>query len=812
MKISFNWLKKYISIEETPERVAELLTDTGLEVEGLEKIEGVEGGLKGVVVGEVVECTQHPNADRLRVTQVNVGGPELLQIVCGAPNVAAGQKVMVATVGTTLPIGDKPLKIKKGKLRGETSEGMICAEDELGVGQSHEGILVLPEDTPIGTEAKKYFDLEEDYVFEIGLTPNRADGTSHIGVARDLVALKAIRPELKVSEKVEWPSVNAFQVANTERLVNIQIEDIHRCPRYSGVTISNVKVKPSPKWLQDHLQALGLAPINNVVDSTNFVLHEMGQPLHAFDADQVKGNQIVVKTLPEGTRFTTLDEKERELHQDDLMICSATEGLCIAGVFGGLHSGVTQSTQHVFLESAYFNPVTVRKTAKRHTLNTDASFRYERGTDPTITVYALKRAALLIQELAGGEISMEIEDVYPTAIEPFSVEFNTKRCAQLIGQSIEVPTIKTILEALDIKVVEENGEDWKLEVPPYRVDVQREADVIEEVLRIYGYNQVELPARMTSSLSYSQKPDPTETRHQVAQSVAEMGYNEMMNNSLTSEALYQEGAWATEKLVHIKNPLSSELSVMRQTLLFGALQVVNFNINRKAETISLFEIGNVYSQENGKRKERQNLLLVNAGNTDAERWNVENQATDFFHLKGAVERLFETWGLDQMKIDWKETDHAAYDFALSISINRQEVGVLGKVSAELCKKMEIKQNDVFAAELSWDELFKWMAKVQVKFKPIAKYPSVRRDLALLLDQPVNYQELEALAFKQERKLLKSVNLFDVYEGKNLPEGKKSYALSFTFQDESGTLKDAKVDAVINKVLKAYESQLGAVLR
>ena len=811
MKISYNWLKKYISIEESAERIAQLLTDSGLEVEGLEKSEGVEGGLQGVVVGEVMACAQHPNADRLKVTQVNIGAEQTVQIVCGAPNVAAGQKVMVATVGTTLPMDGNPLKIKKGKLRGEASEGMICAEDELGVGKSHDGILVLPAETTVGVAAKDYFEITEDYTIEIGLTPNRADATSHIGVARDLVALKALHPELKIGRQIQWPNVEDFQVDHTHLSIDIQVEDSDRCPRYSGVTISDVKVQASPKWLQEHLQSIGLAPINNVVDITNFVLHEMGQPLHAFDAAKIKGNVVKIQTLAEETAFTTLDEKERKLSNQDLMICNGEEGMCIAGVFGGVHSGVTESTTSVFLESAYFNPVSVRKTAKRHGLNTDASFRYERGTDPEITVYALKRAALLIQSLAGGEVSMDVKDIYPHPIKPFEVNFSPKRCNQLIGKSIDHSTIQTILESLDIEVDSTAQETWKLRVPTYRVDVQREADVIEEVLRIYGYNQVELPQRMMSALSYSQKPDLTETRHQVSETLVGLGYQEIMNNSLSSSAAYENSPWNTSELVTMKNPLSSELNAMRQTLIFDGLKAVAFNLNRRAERIRFFELGKVYKSVAGKRKEREMLLLMASGKRNEESWGENHMLTSFYDIKGTVEALFSAWGLDQMRIEFAETSHEAFDYGLNISINRSVVGTIGKINATLAQRQDVKQ-DTFAAELDWEALFKWISKTKVKFQPISKYPAVRRDLALLLDKDVRYEDLERLAKKQEKKLLQTVNLFDVYEGKNLPENKKSYALSFVFQDDQSTLKDAKVDGIMKKIVSNFEKQFQAELR
>ncbi|MAX79711.1 MAG: phenylalanine--tRNA ligase subunit beta [Crocinitomicaceae bacterium] len=812
MKISLNWLKDYININETPQRVGELLTDSGLEVEGLEKIEAVKGGLEGVVIGEVLACEQHPNADKLKVTKVNVGGDEPLQIVCGAPNVAAGQKVVVATVGTTLyPDGENALKIKKGKLRGEVSEGMICAEDELGLGESHAGIMVLDQGVTVGVAAADHFNLEDDYLIEIGLTPNRADAASHIGVARDLIALKKLNPELQLGDTLKRPSIEAFKVNNQELEIDIELKNTEACPRYTGTTIKGVTVKPSPEWLQTKLRAIGIAPINNVVDVTNFVLHEMGQPLHAFDAGKIKGNKVIVQPLAEGTPFVTLDETERKLSDRDLMICNAEEGMCIAGVFGGLKSGVSTATTDIFLESAYFNPVWVRKTAKRHGLNTDASFRYERGTDPYITVEALKRAALLIQEVAGGEVAMEVKDIYPKEIPPFEVTFSYERCNTLIGKAIDKATVKSIITSLDIEIAKESEDTLELVVPPFRVDVQREADVVEEVLRIYGYNNVELPEKMTSSLSYRQHPDPVVMKNRIADQLASLGFYEMMNNSLTASSYYTEGYWNKSNAIRIKNPLSSELDVMRQTLLFDALKTVAYNQNRKSENLRLAEFGKVYAVVDDKREEHENLLVTISGNRRDESWMQPTEKTTFYHLKGAVEAIFQNLGLNQFRLEWNETQHSAFDYGLDIILNKEAVGTLGKVSVDLASKFDVKQA-VFAAELNWTTILSWTKRVKVKFQPLPKYPSVRRDLALLLDKHVAFNEIETIAGKQEKKLLKAVNLFDVYEGKNLEEGKKSYAVSFTFQDENKTLTDQQIDKVMTKLVKAYEQELNAALR
>jgi phenylalanyl-tRNA synthetase beta chain len=786
MKISYNWLKQYIQTDKTPQELSLILTDIGLEVESLEKVQPIAGGLEGLVIGKVVTCIQHPNADRLRVTTVDVGRPELLNIVCGAPNVAANQKVVVATVGTTVyPNEGEPFKINKSKIRGEASEGMLCAEDEVGLGVSHDGIMVLPEDTEIGMAAKQYFKMEDDYLYEIGLTPNRADAASHLGVARDLAAY--LRTELTMTD------VSAFQTQNQDLVIEVKVEDTIACPRYSSVSISGVTVKTSPDWLQDKLKVIGIRPINNIVDITNYVLHDLGQPLHAFDADQIQGKQVIVKKCAEGTPFVTLDGQERKLDAEDLMICDAEKAMTIAGVYGGKNSGVTESTTNVFLESAYFNSVSIRKTAKRHSLKTDASFRYERGTDPEMTVYALKRAALLIQELAGGVISSEVSDIYPSPVKAFDVEVSYANITKLIGVAIPAAEIKAIIEALGITVVSENEEQLFLAVPAYKVDVTRECDITEEVLRIYGYNNVEIPSKVNASLSFTSKPNKEQTQHVVADLLTANGFLEIWCNSLTKEAYSLQ----PEEAVKILNPLSSDLNVMRQNLLMPALESVAYNQNRRQPDIKFYEFGETYHLVNEKYKERERLLIILSGMNQTEQWNQKSTPVSFYNIKAAVDAVIGRLGLSTYQSEEISND----DFAYGIRYYRGDKTLVsyGAATAAAKKKADV-DKDVFYADFDWALLLDMVKKNKIVNKEVPKYPAVRRDLSLLVDMAVTFETLKTIVFKTEKKLIKNIQVFDVYLGDKLPEGKKSYALSFTLQDEEQTLTDKQIDAVMQKII------------
>ncbi len=809
MKIAYSWLRNYIKADFTPQEVSTYLTDCGLEVEGLEEVETVKGGLKGIVIGEVLTKVKHPDADKLNCTTVNIGGDEPLNIVCGAPNVEVGQKVVISTVGATLyPSEGKPFEIKKSKIRGEVSEGMICAEDEIGLGQGHDGIMVLDNSAVVGTPAASYFKVESDWMIEIGLTPNRADAASHYGVARDLVAV--LKRYDKKAELIK-PSVDQFKVDNQERTISVKIEDTEACPRYSSLTISGVEVKESPSWLKNHLLTIGAKPINNVVDVTNYVLHELGQPLHAFDADKIVGDEVIVKQLPNQTKFITLDGVERQLNENDLMICNAQEGMCIAGVFGGEKCGVKSTTKNVFLESAYFNPVSIRKTAKRHGLNTDASFRYERGTDPNITVYALKRAALLIQELAGGKISSEINDIYPDPIKDFEFDFSIAKCNQIIGQEIERSIIKQIFVDLEIKIISEDGDVLKLAVPPYRVDVQREIDVIEEVLRIYGYNHIKMPDFLKSSLSFAQKPDFEGLQNEVSNLLSNNGFFEIWNNSLSSANYYKKEDELIEDVVEILNPLSSDLGVMRQNLLYGALDTLRYNINRKSDSLKLYEFGKTYFKANeGKFKEIKKLGLFLTGNNKVENWQSPTEKTDFNVLKNAVELTIQKLKL-KGHLEVNEMKNEQFTYGLSYTLNKRPLVELGALNKNILKQFDISQ-EVFYADFNWTNVLKLVPVKEIQYKAISKFPSVRRDLALLLDEKIDFSQIEQLAFKQERKLLQKVNLFDVYQGKNLAEGKKSYGVSFMFGDDSKTLTDQQVEKVMDKLIKSYQNELGAELR
>lgn len=816
MKISYNWLKSYINIDLPVDKLSEILTDIGLEVGGVEEVQSVKGGMEGLVIGKVLTCEKHPNADKLSVTTVDVGAGEPLPIVCGAPNVAAGQKVVVATVGTTLYDGDESFKIKKSKIRGEVSEGMICAEDEIGIGTAHDGIIELPVDVAEGTEAKDFFKVENDIVFEIDLTPNRIDSASHVGVARDLaVYLKQTEQDVKVV----LPSVDEFTVDNHDFPVEVAVENEKACTRYSGVTISGVKVAESPDWLKKRLVSLGMTPINNIVDVTNFVLHEIGQPLHSFDGDKISGNKVVVKTLSEGTSFVTLDEKERELSENDLMICNADEGMCIAGVFGGVDSGVSESTTKIFLESACFNPVYVRKTAKRHILSTDASFRFERGTDPNITIYALKRAALLIKELAGGTISSDIIDVYPEPVADFEVEVEYKNIHRLIGKSISKDRIKLILEGLEIIIKDETEEGFVAVVPPYRVDVKREADIIEEILRIFGYNNIEIPGTVKSTIVYSKKPDDNKLKNKIAGQLVSRGFYEIMCNSLTKANYYNDlQTYSRERLVELSNPLSKDLNGMRQTLLFGGLESIEHNANRRNSDLKLFEFGNCYYFKHGKDKhiqknyqEESHLALFMTGSKNSVNWNTPDESVTFYDLKNMVETILEHLGIDVDSVQKSNSDLDLLSGGLKYSASNRVLVNFGMVSKQVLKKTDV-TIPVFYAEIYWNAVVKEISGNKITFKEISKFPEVKRDLALVIDQSVTFDAIKSVALKTEKKLIKSISLFDVYEGDKIEAGKKSYAVSFILQDETKTLKDKQIDKIMQKLMMNIERELGAKIR
>jgi phenylalanyl-tRNA synthetase beta chain len=798
MKISYSWLKQFIQTDKTPQEISLILTDIGLEVESLEKVQPIVGGLEGLIIGHVVACEQHPNADRLRVTKVDIGSGELLQIVCGAANVAAGQKVVVATVGTTVyPNQGEPFKINRSKIRGEVSEGMICAEDEIGLGASHEGIMVLPEDTEIGMAAKSYFKMDDDFMFEIGLTPNRADAASHLGVARDLAAY--------LRSSYQMPDISAFKVDNESLTIDVSVEDILSCPRYSSVTISGVTVKSSPDWLKDKLKVIGIRPINNIVDVTNYVLHELGQPLHAFDADQIKGNKVIVKKCAEGTPFVTLDDIERKLSADDLMICNAEEPMCVAGVFGGKNSGVSEQTTNIFLESAYFNSVSVRKTSKRFNLKTDASFRFERGTDPEITVVALKRAALLIKEIAGGTISSSISDIYPVKANPFDVEVSYSNIVKLIGQDIPKEEIKAIILALGITVASETAEGLSLKVPAYKVDVTRECDITEEVLRIYGYNNIHIPTKVNASLAYTEKPNKENVQNLVADMLTANGFLEIWCNSLTRAAFFKNPAEAVE----ILNPLSSDLNVMRQSLLHPALESVAYNQNRKNSDLKLYEFGKTYHLIDGEYIERPRLLLLITGGKQSEQWNHTTNPSTFYNLKAVVDGIIGRLGLANFQSE--ELNDESFNYGLKYFRGDKTLVSFGAATAADKKQAGV-DKEVFYADFDWALLLDAIRKNKIVNKEVSKYPSVRRDLSMLVDLQVTFDELKAIAFKTEKKLLKQVQIFDVYQGDKLPEGKKSYALNLTLQDEEQTLTDKQIDAIMQKIITNLAQNAKAEIR
>lgn len=806
MKISYNWLKQFIKTDWISEQTSELLTDLGLEVEVVEKYQSIKGGLEGVVVGHVLTCEKHPDADRLKVTTVNIGLETPVQIVCGAVNVAAGQKVPVATIGTVLYDKDGvEFTIKKGKIRGQESHGMICAEDELGLGNGHDGIMVLDENLVPGTKASEVFQIADDEVFEIGLTPNRADAMSHFGTARDL---RAGMLQRGVNVELITPSVSNFRVDMRTLKIDVNVEEPALAPRYCGVTISGITVHESPKWLQDRLKSIGLTPKNNIVDVTNYVLHELGQPLHAFDAAKITG-KVIVKTLPEGTKFTTLDDVERTLHAEDLMICDEKGPLCIAGVFGGKKSGVTDSTTSIFLESAYFDAVSVRKTAKRHQLNTDASFRFERGIDPTITEYALKRAAILIQEVAGGKITCDVVEVYPKKVEDFSVLLNFSHVSKIIGQEIPKDTIKKILVSLDIKVNSVSDTGLGLTIPAYRVDVQREIDVIEEILRVYGYNNIEFSKKFNATVANSPRTEDYKVQNVIASQLNSQGFHEMMANSLTTAAYAKLSTVLKEEHnVTMLNPLSSDLSTMRQSLLFSALEAISYNINRKNSDLKLFEFGKSYHKYLNGYEEHKHLTLSISGNRNKESWTMPQKGTDFFLLKGYVKGILVRLGIEKISNAPVQSD--VFSEGTSICYNNDTLVEMGVVKKSILKHFGIKQ-DVYYADFNWDLILKIITG-KIKYTEIPKYPEVRRDLALLIDEKTTYESIFNLARQTEKALLKDINLFDVYQGDKLPAGKKSYALSFTIQDNTKTLTDAQIDKIMSKLQQTFETELGASLR
>lgn len=816
MKVSLNWLKDYIKIDTPTEELCEILTQIGLEVEGLYKYEAIKGGLENVFIGEVLTCLPHPESDHLNITTVNVGFDEPLPIVCGASNVAAGQKVVVATIGTVLYDGDESFVIKKSKLRGEPSMGMICAEDELGLGTSHDGIMVLPADAVVGTPAGDYFNIFRDEVIEIGLTPNRIDGGSHIGVARDLAAFFKQKQDINYTS----PSVNDFKVDNHNLNIEVEVEHSEACIRYSGLSMTGLKVEQSPEWLQNRLKAIGLKPINNLVDISNYVLFETGQPLHFFDANKIKGNKVIVKTLEGGRKFTSLDTVERELNERDLMICNNAEAMCIAGVFGGLESGVSENTSSIFIESACFDPVYVRKTARRFGLNTDASFRFERGTDANATIYALKRAAMLVKEICGGTVSSDIKDFYPNIVEYFSVELKYSRINSLLGKELGKDTIKNILLSLEMIIAKEDGDDLIIKVPPYRVDVRREADVIEDILRIYGFNNIEVPVQVQSVLSYVQNPNVYKLRNLVSDILSANGFNEIMNNSLTKPSYYEDmETFSTDNTVNIVNPLSIDLAGMRQSLLFGGLESISYNVKRKNPNMRFYEFGKAYfrfekedlSHPVKKYFEEEHLGLFISGNKESENWNLKEEPTNFFQMKSYTELVLKKLGFSVERMKIKEVESDLFVEGLEYIQGKTKLVEFGLVKPKQLKKADLTV-PVFYADFNWANIIKEITKNKISYAPLSKFPSVRRDLALLCDRTTTFAEIKQIAFNCEKNLLKTVNIFDIYENDSLGENKKSYAISFILADDEQTLTDKQIEKIMDKLIKSYEKQLGASLR
>lgn len=803
MKISYNWLRQYIAIDKTPEELSEILTDTGLEVEGLEKFEAIKGGLEGLVIGKVLTCSKHPNADKLSVTTVDIGLEEPSPIICGAPNVAEGQTVIVATVGAILyPTEGDSFKIKKAKIRGEVSEGMICAEDEIGLGEGHDGIMVLESDLKPGTPALEHFNIETDYVFEIGLTPNRSDAISHLGTARDIKAV--------TEKEINWPSVSLFKKDNDSLPIEVSVENADACPRYSGVTINNISIEESPDWLKNRLLSIGLSPINNVVDITNYVMHETGQPLHAFDYSKIKNNKVVVKTLPLNTPFTTLDDKERKLKAEDLMICDNESPMCIGGVFGGTTSGVSDSTTSIFLESAYFDAASIRKSAMVHQLKTDASFRFERGTDPNGTVYALKRAALLMKEISGAEIASDIIDIYPTKILEKKVLVSYRNINRLIGQEISIDKIHTILNSLDIKTDDISEKDFTAVIPTYRVDVTREADVIEEILRIYGFNNIQLPDTVGSSfLANSQTKDFDKLQQKISSYLVDNGYFEMMTNSLTKPE-YADLSSTVDKSKHvvILNKLSEDLGVMRQSLLFSGLEVLARNINYKQSNLKTFEFGKQYFKQEGEYKEEKRLALFITGFEKVKQWNSETVSTDFHQLKGITEGILTRLNLKASDVSKDVSD--IFSYGISYKLGQKTSVEIGSINSSILKELGIKQEVIYAS-FDWDLLLR-KTNDNIMVKQVSKYPEVRRDLSLVINKTVSYQDILELTQKSERNLIKSVDVFDLYEGDRIEKSKKAYSLKFILQDDKKTLTDKIIDKTMKRLIATFEKELGAIIR
>ena len=820
MNISYNWLKEYVDFDLTPEEVSAALTSIGLETDGVEEVQSIKGGLEGLVAGEVLTCEPHPNSDHMHITTVDLGEGEPVQIVCGAANVAAGQKVIVATLGTKLYDGDQSFTIKKSKLRGVESNGMICAEDEIGVGTSHDGIIVLPQDVVPGTLAKDYYNIKSDYVFEVDITPNRADACSHYGVARDLYAWLV---QNGYQTSLHRPETSEFKVDNHDMDIDVVVENTEACPRYAGVAIKNVTVKESPEWLQNKLRLIGVRPVNNIVDITNYILHAYGQPMHCFDADKIKGGKIVVKTCQEGTKFVTLDEVERKLSERDLMICNTEEPMCIAGVFGGLDSGTTEATKDVFLESAYFHPTWVRKTARRHGLSTDSSFRFERGIDPNGTIYALKEAAILVKELAGGEIASDIKDNYPAPVADFAVELSYGYVNSLVGKVIPAETIKSIVTSLEMKIVAETAEGLSLSIPAYRVDVQRPCDVVEDILRIYGYNNVEIPTSLKSSLNVEGEVDKSvKLQNLVSEQLVGCGFNEILNNSLTA-ASYYDGleTYKSENLVRIMNPLSNDLNVMRASLLFGGLECIQHNANRKNADLRFFEFGNCY-HFNAEKKNPEKVLAAYSeelhlglwltGKYISNSWAHPDMNSSVYELKAYVLNIFSRLGVNLGAMVFGNLSDDIYSVAISIHTRGGKlVATFGVLSKKLQKAFDI-DNEVYYADINWKELMKAIKGKKVTYTEISKFPAVKRDLALLIDKKVQFAEIEKIAYETDKKLLKSVELFDVYEGKNIEVGKKSYAVSFVLQDENATLNDKQIDKLMQKLITNLQNKLDAKLR
>ncbi len=808
MNISYNWLKNYIDINDSPDELAAILTQIGLETGGIEEISSVKGGLKGFVIGEVLTCAKHPNADKLNLTTVNIGQSEILNIVCGAPNVAAGQKVIVATVGTIIYSDQGSFEIKKAKIRGEESVGMICAEDEMGIGKSHAGIMVLPQNSVVGTIASEYFNIENDIVMEVDLTPNRIDAASHIGVARDIAAFKNI--------KYKFPDISNFKVTKNTYKIEVDVPDNIACPRYSGICMDNIKVTESPDWLKNKLKAIGLNPINNIVDITNYVLHETGHPLHAFDGDKISGNKIIVKPGFENSKFVTLDGLERKLGSKDLMICNQENPMCIAGVFGGIDSGISNSTSKIFIESAYFNPVWVRKTAKTHGISTDSSFRFERGADINMTIFAAKRAATLIEMIGAGEISSDIIDVYPQAIKNKEVNFSYNRCKRLIGKDIPNVEIDKIILALEIKIIERNNDSLILEIPSYRVDVYREADVVEDILRIYGYNNIEIPQKISISINNTEKPDKEKLVNSIADLLASHGYNEIMCNSLINGNLFNDD---DKSIVKIYNPLSNDLSVMRPSPVFGGLESIAYNINRRTSDIKVFEFGRTYhANENiskisdiSRYSENKFLGLWVTGKKNTQSWNLKDNPSDYFYLKSHLNVLFAKLNIELDSLQSEMISDSKFTYAQKFQIDGIDLCTIGLLCDGLLKKFDISQN-VFYSEINWDLVIKLVKDSNVKYVPVSKFPKVKRDLALLIDKSITYKQLTEIAFKSESSFLTGINLFDVYEGKNLEPGKVSYALSFILEDKEKTMTDKQIEKIMEKLVKAFETQVDAKIR